>query len=155
MSFNINPKTISRIAAVQSIYCNYATDLSINKVMEDIKALYIDKYNEEGEEYELKIHQEYFKNLVLNTLNNILDIDKLIEANLAPGWNIDKLHLTLLSILRVGTAELLYCKQAPFKAVINEFTNIANNMLSDKEVPFVNSILQKIHDQNIKDDPFV
>jgi N utilization substance protein B len=158
MSFALNSKTISRIAAVQSIYCHYATNLDINKVIQDVKIFYINQqYSQDGKTYEVKLHEDHFINLVQNTLGNIVDIDKAISINLAQKWTLEALHLTLISILRVGVAELCYYQNAPFKVIINEFTNIANEMLGEKEVPFINSILQKIHDQNIpkQDDPFI
>jgi N utilization substance protein B len=145
----INSKTISRIASIQSIYCYYATNLDINKIIQDVEVLYADpQYQEDQEIYETKLHKNLFMNLVVNTINNIMDIDKAISVNLMPKWPLENLHLTLISILRVGTSELYYHQQTPFKVVINEFTNISSQMLSQKEVPFINSILQKIHDQN-------
>jgi N utilization substance protein B len=158
MPLIINSKTLSRIASVQSIYCYYATNLDINKIIQDVKFFYADpQYQEDGEIYEIKLHKDLFINLVLGTANNIAAIDKAISANLMQKWSLETLHLTLISILRVGVAELYYYRQTPFKVVINEFTNIANEMLCEKEVPFVNSILQKIHDQDIpkQDDPFI
>jgi N utilization substance protein B len=156
----INPKTISRIAAVQSIYCHYATNLEINKVISDLKEFYTtEKIKHNDELVALKFNQAYFIELTNSTINNIKFIDDLIGPNLTKGFILAKLHLTLSSIIRVGIAELCYFPQAPFKVVINEFTNIAGSMLAENEVAFVNSLLQNISNINkenlLNDNPFV
>ena len=153
----IKPKRISRIAAVQSLYCYYATNTDIKEVIDGIKDFYIAECkNKESELFELKINKDYFSNITLTAVENIDNIDELIEQNLASGWTMAKLHLTLLSILRAGVTELCYFPQTPFKVVINEFSDIAADMLAPEEIGFVNSLLQKINDQKvpIKDDPF-
>jgi N utilization substance protein B len=153
----IKPKTISRIAAVQSLYCYYATNSGIKEIIEDLKNFYaIEFKNSDSELFELKLNRDYFDSITLAALENIEQIDGLIEENLAVGWSINKLHLTLLSILRVAVAELYYFLQTPYKVVISEFSDIAGNMLTPEEVGFVNSLLQKINDQKkpIQDDPF-
>jgi N utilization substance protein B len=145
----IKPKTISRLAAVQSIYCYFATKLDINQVIINVKAFYNEeKLRQDSDVFGLKLNKEYFNTLTLTTAENIAHIDSLIEANLSANWSASKLHLTLFSILRVGACELFYFTDTPFKVVISEFSDIAGNMLMDNEVGFVNSLLQKIHEQN-------
>jgi N utilization substance protein B len=156
----IKPKTISRIACVQSIYCHYAINLDINKVLKDIIEFYeTEKVQQDEELITLKLNKKHLVDLTLAVVDNINQIDQLIEDNLTVNWTLAKLHLTLLSILRAGIAELRYFPDTPFKVVISEFSDIAGNMLAENEVAFVNSILQKINDQNQKssvlnDDPF-
>ena len=153
----IKPKTISRIATVQSLYCYYATNSGIEKIIDDIKDFYAAEIkNKDSELFELKLNKDYFSNITATALENIEQIDKLIEQNLAPGWNMAKLHLTLLSILRAGVTELCYFPQTPYKVVISEFSDIAGSMLVPEEVGFVNSLLQKINDEKkpINNDPF-
>jgi N utilization substance protein B len=157
---SIKPKTLSRIAAVQSIYCNYATNSDIKEVVQDIKTFYAnEKIYQDDKLIEIKIHHNHLSELALETIAHKVEIDKFIEENLAPNWTMSKLHLTLLSILRVGIAELIYFPQTPFKVAISEFTDIANNMLAENEVAFVNSLLNKVHDTNkqnlLKHDPFI
>jgi transcription termination factor NusB len=59
-------------------------------------------------------------------------------------YRINDLPPLLLALLRVSISELLYIDETPNKVVINEFTMIASDMLMDREVGFVNSILDKI-----------
>ena len=153
----IKPKTISRIATVQSLYCYYATNSGIEEIINDVKSFYATEIkNKDSELFELKLNKDYFSSITATALENVEEIDKLIEQNLTPGWNMAKLHLTLLSILRAGVTELCYFPETPYKVVISEFSDIAGNMLVPEEVGFVNSMLQKINDQKkpTQDDPF-
>jgi len=153
----IKPKTISRIATVQSLYCYYATNSGIEEIINDVKSFYATEIkNKDSELFELKLNKDYFSSITATALENIQEIDKLIEQNLTSGWNMGKLHLTLLSILRAGVTELCYFPETPYKVVISEFSDIAGSMLVPEEVGFVNSMLQKINDQKkpTQDDPF-
>jgi len=44
---------------------------------------------------------------------------------------------------------MMFLKSAPFQVVISEFTDIAGHMLERREVAFVNSIMQKIHNDTL------
>jgi N utilization substance protein B len=153
----IKPKTISRIAAVQSLYCYYATQQDINEIISNIKDYYAqESKNQDSELFEAKLNKDYLYKITITAMENIENIDMLIAQNLSSNWSMAKLHLTLLSILRAGVCELCYFPQTPFKVAISEFSDIAGNMLAPEEVGFVNSLLQKINDQKkpIQDDPF-
>jgi N utilization substance protein B len=148
---SVKPKTIARIASVQSLYYYHATDLDINQVIENIKVFYEqEKLNNDSQFLGLKLNKDYFYELTHAAIQNNHNIDALIEKNLTQEWNITKQHLIMLSILRVGITELCYFLNTPFKVVINEFSDIAGNMLMSNEVNFVNSLLQKISDDNQK-----
>lgn len=153
----IKPKTISRLASVQSLYCYYATGTDMKEIIANIQDFYADEVKDsQSELFELKLNKDYFASLTEKAIENIEAVDSLIAENLASGWTLKKLHLSLLSILRVGVTELCYFPQTPFKVVISEFSDIAGNMLAEQEVGFVNSLLQKINDQKkqAQDDPF-
>jgi N utilization substance protein B len=155
----VKPKTISRIATVQSLYYYHSTSLDINEVIQNVKEFYLqEKLNPDSQFFGLKLNKEYFYHLTLSAVSKALDIDSAIEQNIINQSNITQQHLIMLSILKAGVAELYYSPETPFKVVINEFSNIAGSMLMEKEVNFVNSLLQKISDNNpkrsIKNDPF-
>lgn len=143
MSFK-SARRINRIAAVQCIYCYHVTKLDINKILQDIKDLY-SSANLEHEIFNSALQQDHFEELVRYFLDNADVIDEKISSNLKKGWSLDKLHLILLSITRVGIGELLFSTKAPFQVVISEFSDIAGLMLQQNEVAFVNSIMQKVH----------
>jgi len=139
-------RRINRIAAVQCLYCYYATKFDINKLQQDIRDLYPNNsLVADHEIFSNGLQQDHFNELIHNFLNNADAIDDKISSNLKTGWSLDKLHLTLISIIRIGLGELLYANNAPFQVVISEFADIAGLMLQKNEVGFVNSIMQKVH----------
>ncbi len=145
MSFK-SARRINRIAAVECIYYYHVTKFDINKVLQDVKDLYPCATLEHDHEiFSSNLEQDHFKELVSYFLNNADVIDKKISSNLKQGWSLDRLHLTLVSIIRIGMGELLFSTEAPFQVIISEFADIAGLMLQQNEVAFVNSIMQKVH----------
>jgi N utilization substance protein B len=144
---NVTKKTTSRLAAVQAIYqyeMNSKEQL-INNIVDSLVEFYENKETLNDFDTDLdkpiKFNLNFLKELVLYTVNNIEEIDLIIERFLSDGWSLDKIDMSLLSILRVGVCELKYFPETPYKVVINEFTNIASDLLKDKDVGFVNSLL--------------
>lgn len=148
----ISTKTIARIAAVQALY-QYQLNESLQKPEElvlDIVGHYKD--NEllsdldlaSGTDPKIKLNINYFSTLLQHTLSDLPNIDGIIEEHLAEGWRPETLHASLIALLRVAIAELRYFPEVPYKVVINEFTDIASDLLKDNEVAFVNSLLDTV-----------
>jgi N utilization substance protein B len=146
----INSKTASRIAALQALY-----QFEVNKDQDDIDSVLknIEKSYEEKDfkatfeiprHLKVKLHKKHLSNLVKNAVENTEFIDETIKSNLSKDWKFSNLHLSLVSLLRVAIAELVYVTETPYKVVINEFTNIGTGFLQDFEISFINSILDKI-----------
>lgn len=150
-SHKINTKTMARIAAVQVLY-QYKiedTEQNIELIMQQIVKYYQDeglKSSKVGLNKPIKIRVSisHFERLVKNVTLNIPEIDKIISNNLSSEWLIGSLPLLLLALLRVGVGELQFLQDVPSKVVINEYTDIASEMLDENEVGFVNSILDHI-----------
>lgn len=149
----ISTKTIARIAAVQALY-QYQLNESLQKPEElvlDIVSHYKD--NELLSDLDLaggsadpkiKLNINYFSTLLQHTLSELTNIDGIIEEHLAEGWRTETLHASLIALLRVAIAELRYFPEVPYKVVINEFTDIAGDLLKENEVAFVNSLLDTV-----------
>ncbi len=157
---SIKPKTLSRIASVQGIYYHTSAKLPIERILSDLEKFYdAEIIDQDSQTFGLKVNKIYLHQLLHATLLNIENVDSAISNNLIKTRDLQNLNLTLLSVLRAGVTELYYFPDTPFKVVINEFTNIASMMLVPNEVDFVNSLLQKVHDQNNQtkpqDDPFI
>ena len=150
-SYKINTKTMARIAAVQVLY-QYKiedTDQNIELITQQIVKYYQDeglKNSAVGPNKPIKIRVSisHFERLVKNVTLNITEIDEIISNNLSSEWIIGSLPLLLLALLRVGVGELQFLQDVPSKVVVNEYTDIASEMLDENEVGFVNSILDHI-----------
>lgn len=154
MSSNkINKKSIARIAAVQAIYQNI---LQNNDDMDDIMQNVLSFYQNNNsttalpENLKISLSISHFKMLVKSVFENINKLDEIIDNHLTNDKDPAHMPILLRALLRVSICELLFCPTTPAKVVINEYTDIANDMLNEHEIGFVNSILDKIAQANNK-----
>lgn len=153
MSSNkISTKTISRIAAIQTLYqYQLAQD---NKDIAVLSQEMVNFYHDEksysnsadnaGKPLKIKLSISHFNSLIKVTIDNLSQIDAMIANNLIKGWKMINLSHLLRAILRIAICELKFFPGISYKVVVNEFTDITSDMLSDKDVGFVNSILDKV-----------
>ena len=147
----INIKSISRIAAIQTIYQleNDKNTSDIDTLLLRIKDFYKDKDLKDDYELDklsklkLRPSYKYLNELVKFTHKNLKEIDGVIEIHLTNEWSIKNLPKLLFATLRVAVCELKYFPETPSKVIINEYTDIASGMLDSGEVGFVNSVLDK------------
>ena len=81
--------------------------------------------------------------MVLGTIENITEIDKVIQENL-DNWVIDRLNSVDKAILRLSVYSLLYQKDTPPPIVIDEAINLAKDFGTDDSYKFVNAVLDSI-----------
>lgn len=146
----ISTKSIARIAAIQALYqfasASGADD--IHSVLIRIKEFYKDADFKSDHDIEstskLKLRPSitYLEELVKFTHDNLAGIDEIISKYLTKEWTIDSIPILLKAVLRVAIAEINYFPEVPKKVILNEYTDIASDMLDENEVGFVNSVLQ-------------
>jgi len=154
MSSNkINKKSIARIAAVQAIYQNI---LQNNEDMDDIMQNVLSFYQNDSsitnlpDNLKISLSISHFKMLVKSVFENFNKLDEIIDNHLTNDKDPAHMPILLRALLRVSIAELLFFQTTPAKVVINEYTDIANDMLNEHEIGFVNSVLDKIAKENNK-----
>lgn len=148
----IRNKTISRIAAIQVLYQydQNNRDQSIELLIQSIINFYQNKdINsdlglDEDKSLKIKPSVSHLDNLVQSTIDNLTIIDQIISDHLIDKWDTKNNSPLLLALLRVSTCEIKFFPDVPTKVIINEFTDIASEMLSESEIGFVNSILDNI-----------
>ena len=87
------------------------------------------------------------KMMVLGTIENITEIDKIIQENLN-NWVMDRLNSVDKAILRLSVYSLLYQKDTPPPIVIDEAINLAKDFGTDDSYKFVNAVLDSIKNKS-------
>ena len=87
------------------------------------------------------------KMMVLGTIENITEIDKVIQENM-DNWVIDRLNSVDKAILRLSVYSLLYQKDTPPPIVIDEAINLAKDFGTDDSYKFVNAVLDSIKNKS-------
>jgi N utilization substance protein B len=145
----LNTKSIARIAAIQALYQfeNENNDTDIKTILLNIIDFYKD--NDIKNDYELEKNSKlklrpsynYLSELVKITHEHLKEIDTIIQQHLTKEWTLDSLPKLLSATLRVAICEIKYFPETPSKVILNEYTDIAGDMLDEGEVGFVNSVL--------------
>ena len=85
----------------------------------------------------------YLMELVDGVTDHAEEVDRAIESNLE-NWKLDRLSNIDRNILRLTTYELLYIKDVPQNAALNEAIELAKLFGDDQSQKFVNAVLSKI-----------
>ena len=127
----MTPKQRSRARVVQALYQWLVSG-------EDIKKIEQQFLNQK----EGKISKSFFSNLLLNIPKNISSIEKIILPTLER--DISELGPTEKAILYLGTYELKFQPEVPYRVVINEAVELAKLYGAEGSYKLVNSSLDKI-----------
>lgn len=132
----------ARLGAVQSLY---SFDINDPKpTASQLLLNIIQYYDEEQNNAEVKPDIDFMSGLIKGTVEGMEDIDLTIKDNLSDSWNLDRIGTVMRSILRVATYEILTHEKTPYKVLIDEYVKITTFYFDEKEVGFVNGILDKI-----------
>ncbi len=85
---------------------------------------------------------DYFRLLVRGVTAHATELDAAFEPYLSRP--LDDLDVLDKTILRLGTYELEYCRDTPFKVVINEAIMLAKAFAQQDSHKFVNGVLDKL-----------
>ena len=127
----MTPKQRSRARVVQALYQWLVSG-------EDIKKIEQQFLNQK----EGKISKAFFSNLLLNIPKNISSIEKIILPTLER--DLSELGPTEKAILYLGTYELKFQPEVPYRVVINEAVELAKLYGAEGSYKLVNSSLDKI-----------
>jgi transcription antitermination factor NusB len=86
---------------------------------------------------------DFARQLVKGTLGNLEVIDREIEAA-STHWRLDQMAGVERSVLRLTTYELIFSRDVPPKAAVNESIELAKTFGGDEAGRFVNGVLGRI-----------
>jgi N utilization substance protein B len=99
-----------------------------------------------------KKSKAFAEELFIKTFENKEKIDRYIKKYLKDSWKIDRLGLIDISVLRIAISECLFF-DTPIYAVLDEYVSIASVYLDEKNISFINALLDKFSsDYKVIDD---
>lgn len=125
-------RTNARQRALQALYQWELTQQTLQLIEDQFFA----------EEDMTKVDVDYFKKLLHGIPQELKNLDSSFGSFL--DRDISQLDVIELVILRIGSYELKYCPDVPFKVVINESVELAKRFGAEQSHKYVNSILDKL-----------
>ena len=135
-------RSAARLAAVQALYQMDMTGIDLNEVIAEFEAHRLGK-EIEGCQY-ADAEAAFFRDLVEGVVREQLEIDPLIDRQLAEGWRLTRVDSILRAILRAGAYEILKRGDVPARVVISEYVDIAHAFFGEDEPKVVNGILDRL-----------
>jgi transcription antitermination protein NusB len=135
-------RSAARLAAVQALYQMDMTGIDLNQVIAEFEAHRLGQEIEGCQFAEAEV--AFFRDLVQGVVREQLEIDPLIDKQLAEGWRLTRVDSILRAILRAGAFEILVRNDVPAKVIISEYVDIAHAFFAEDEPKVVNGILDKL-----------
>lgn len=132
----------SRLAAVQALYQLEQTSQEVETIMIEFKDHRFSLLQEDRLYFNPDII--FFESLVRGVSKNSATLRELIEKYLAENWRLDRLPSVMRAILLAACYELNHEEVVPLPVVLNEYIEISKEFFEEKEVSFVNGILDVI-----------
>jgi transcription termination factor NusB len=92
-----------------------------------------------------KLNKNFLKTLLVTFNQEKNKVDGLIESNLQKNWNLKRIPVVLLSILRVAVTEMIVSKNTSIGIIASEYIMFTESFYTDNEYLFTNAILEKIY----------
>ncbi|MCX6286074.1 MAG: transcription antitermination factor NusB [Bacteroidetes bacterium] len=108
------------------------------KNKEDIIYLFTKDNEDEAAE-----SNEFITQLFRLTIVHSEEFEKLISAR-SKNWELERIALTDIIILKMALAEVLYFPYIPVKVSLNEYIEISKHFSTQKSKQFINGILDKL-----------
>ena len=90
----------------------------------------------------LKVDAQYFHDLLYGVMQNVITIETVFSSFIdRPTSNLDPIELTLL---RLGTYELIYHTEIPYRIILDEAISLSKEFGSEDGYKYVNGVLNKV-----------
>lgn len=125
----------SREVAMELLFENTIKKESLTELIEGFK---------ENTDYDLnEIDLDYVTSTLKGIYDNLEVLDKTIEEYLV-SWKMNRISKVNLSILRLGTYELMINEDIPEKVAINEAVELTKKYSDEASVKFINGVLDRV-----------
>ena len=123
----------ARELAVQGIYQWQMTGASTDDIVAHFR---------EEEKILASLDAKYFEACLAGVIQSIEDIDKCLAEHV--DRKLSELNPVELAVLRLGTYELMFCLEVPYKVIINEALELAKTFGSTEGHKYVDGVLDNL-----------
>jgi len=127
-----SPKSNARQVALQALYQWQMTGQNLQEICQQF----------EKDPETPKYHKAYFELLLTGVVDKLGELDAAISE--FTTRSIEKIDPIEKAVLRLGSYELMFKPEVPYRVAINESINLAKSFGSEKSHAYVNSILDKL-----------
>jgi len=138
---NALSRSRARLAAVQALYQMDMAETDLNEVIDEFKTHRLSVDAEDGAV--AGADAEHFARVLNGVVKRQLELDPMIDQQLATGWRLLRVDAILRAILRAGGFELLELTDVPARVVINEYIDVARAFFEGDEPRVVNGVLDQ------------
>jgi N utilization substance protein B len=132
----------ARMAAVQALYQMDVAGKGVLEAMAEFETFWIGKDVEGITLPEAELN--YFRDVLSGVVREQRPVDMAVDTALSEGWPLRRIESVLRAILRAGTYEVMFRKDVPPKAVINEYVSVARAFYEGDEPGLANAVLDRI-----------
>lgn len=125
-------RTMARRRAVQALY----QWQQLGQDLADIELQFLTEQEMD------RVDVEYFKELLHAVPKNLEELDQHLQPLL--DRNIESVDSVERAILRLGTYELIYRLEIPYRVVINEAIELAKTFGAEQSHRYINGVLDKL-----------
>ena len=137
---SVRRRSASRLAAVQTLFQSKSSKIPVTDIVPQFQDHFLPELLKE---FEIdRIDTEHYTTLVFNATDRGAEIDDTITPLLKDSWTVDRLGLVERATIGAAMIELSETPHVPARAVITEYTAIADSCGGDSD--FVNAILDKL-----------
>ena len=142
-------KSKTRLTFIQIIFEHLSTNNDINQIFDNFnsnyKGTYVENFNDKHQ-IKFEFNSNFLKKLILFYLDYTKSENYLILINQYISFkrNFEKWDLINQSILLASLSELKNIEKNKIKIIINDYLDIGKTFINNKEIGFINAILDKI-----------
>jgi N utilization substance protein B len=134
----------ARLAAVQALYQMDLAETDLANVIDQFKAHRMGSEADDGTGTGAEVDPEHFSRVLKGVVRRQLEIDPLVDQQLAQGWRLTRIDSILRAILRAGAFELIELTDVPPRVIISEYIDVAHAFFEADEPRVVNGVLDAL-----------
>ena len=135
-------RRLARLGAVQALYQMELTHTDANDVINEFLMHRLQALPQVDPPAD--VDRDHFVAIVRGVVGRQRDIDRRTNELLKQNWSLDRIDSTARAILRAAAYEFLEVPGVPAKAVINEYLECGHTFFEDKEISFLNGVLDHL-----------